>query len=296
LEKLTKRQETLMDVVAEEYIALLSRDPGDPKPEDVMPWLTIAYKEYGIDTVPEIRIAGSPEEALEITGAQSLDYCGLGDGGWVAFYDFFHRIKVLTKDDRIKVLTKDEFSECAALKRYLAVVFDSSLCREAAVLVRYPTAMHFDAEGRLHHSTGPAMKWADGTVYHAWHGVWVEPRIVEEPRSYTREQYDAITQVEVRRALAESAGWDWLVSLLDATVSDRWTDPVFGLSYELLAAGEQRWLRKQSPVLQDKSQPWYIEPVHEDLKTAQAARKWQATRLDVATCEVDPELIYACEA
>ena len=55
-------------------------------------------------------------------------------------------------------------------------------------------------------------------------------------------------------------------------------------------------LRKQSPPLKLGDQPVYYEPVHEDLRTAQAARKWQATDMTPAQCEADPALSYGVEA
>jgi hypothetical protein len=56
-----------------------------------------------------------------------------------------------------------------------------------------------------------------------------------------------------------------------------------------------RWLRKTSPALQDGSSPSYVEPVHEDCRTARGARKWQACTWTPDVCELDPSLQYGLE-
>ncbi len=49
------------------------------------------------------------------------------------------------------------------------------------------------------------------------------------------------------------------------------------------------------------TRPYYIEPVDPDLKTAQAARKWQFAKPDgswpdVSECNKSPELVFSWEA
>jgi hypothetical protein len=56
----------------------------------------------------------------------------------------------------------------------------------------------------------------------------------------------------------------------------------------------------QSPPLKDGTQPSYIEPVHPDLRTAQAARKWQCVDAagnwpDADECNDEPEIVFARE-
>ena len=156
--------------------------------------------------------------------------------------------------------------------------------------------MRTDAAGDLHCSDGPAVTWRDGHPEYSWHGVWVDERVIMEPRSFSREEYLAISDTEQRRALGEAAGWDHIVELLGATRVDTWADQRTGLEYALFASGGDKWLRKQSPVLLTGAAPVYFEPVHEELMTARAARKWQATTLTPAACEADPELSYGCES
>ena len=93
-----------------------------------------------------------------------------------------------------------------------------------------------------------------------------------------------------------SVGVAWrLLQMLGSTSVD--TTTADGLSYELVRCGDgSQYLRMQSPVLQDGSQPHYLEPVHENLKTAAGARKWRVARGNDGRwwtpeeCDKDPSL------
>lgn len=293
LESLTPEQLALAEEIAEEYIRDLTQATL-PDGSAITRWLDIAYGLYDRKRPDRIEICDSPEAALalasELTGNVEayLDDAGIGDGGWLAFYDYFRRIEVLTQDEAADVLALRDFSRIA---------WDSVLLDECAIVVQRPIALKVDDAGNLHCADGPALEWADGKKDFAWHGTWVPERMVLNPRSYTRDEYMAITNTEERRALSESGGWSWVAELLGAKPADEWTDPETGLGYVLLKCPSgEALLAKQSPELKDGAQPRYLEPVHEDLRTARAARKWQATRLTVAECEHDPALSYGVEA
>jgi hypothetical protein len=129
--------------------------------------------------------------------------------------------------------------------------------------------------------------------------------MIEAPESFTKEEILSVTNTEQRRVLAERLGWPRYLEKLGGSVVSTWEDPATKLAYELLELSEtgERVLRKQSPELKDGSQPWYAEPVHRDLLTAQAARKWQAVtpfsrdaRETARLCNTNPELTYSVEA
>jgi hypothetical protein len=170
--------------------------------------------------------------------------------------------------------------------------------RKFCIVSDRPTVVARDDQNRPHSGTGPFIAWRDGWQLFAWHGQRVPARAILAPRSYTREEYLAIRNTDVRRAIGEIAGWGWVAELLGASSLDKWTDPKTALDYELLGCGDgSKLLRKRSPGLKDGgAQPLYLEPVHEELKTAQAARKWQATNWTPAQCEQDPALSYGVEA
>jgi hypothetical protein len=85
--------------------------------------------------------------------------------------------------------------------------------RDAAVLTDRPTALHLESNAgrvRLHCESGPAIGYADGYEFWAWHGVhvpadlirtgWDAARILAEPNA------------EVRRCAIERMGWDKFVT------------------------------------------------------------------------------------
>ncbi len=295
LETLTKKQERLMDQIAEEYIRDLTV-PREPDMAVIERWLDIAYGLFDMKRPARAEIVGSPEAALklefELTGQKqtSLDWCGVGEGGWVSFYDYFQRIGVLDKDDA-------EMKQLIAMRDFARVAYDSILLDECAIVVQRPKVMKLDDQGNLHATDGPCLEWADGERDWAYHGTWMPERVIVSPKSFTRDEYMALTNTEQRRAIGEIAGWAWVAELLGAKPVDAWKDGNTGLEYQLLACADgTKLLKKQSPKLKRGAQPTYFEPVHEDLRTARAARKWQATTLTPAQCESDPDLSYAVEA
>lgn len=293
IETLTKSQEKLMDTVADDAIAMFFKY-RNPNKAVVARWLSVAYGLFDRKPPNRVEIVDSPFAACalasKLTGEKitTTDYCGAADLGWVSRYDYYHRIGVISDE---------EFAQTKALRDFTGVAWDTILLDECAIVVKKPTTMIVDDVGLLHCANGPCIEWADGNRDFAWHGTWVPERIIMSPRSYTAQEYLAITNTEERRALGESAGWDFIVGLIGAQAVNTWTDPKTGLAYALLRCvnGEQL-LRKQSPKLANGDQPTYVEPVHEDLRTAQAARKWQATTLTPRECESDPVLDYDIEA
>ena len=293
LEVLTEDQDAICEAVAAEYIADLTK-PTKPDMEIIRAWLKIVYGFYDKPLPGRIEIAKSPDAALalatELTGEKqtTLDDCGIGDGGWVSFYDAWNRVGVL-KDD--------EVSDLLALRAYMRVAWDTVLLDECAIVVQRPIVLCVDDNGNMHSASGPCMEWEDGHKDFAWHGAWVPERVIMSPRSYSREEYMAITNTEERRALSEAAGWEWVLQLLGGKTIDAWIDPATNLAYALIKCDNgPSLLQKQSPALKNGSQPLYVEPVHEDLRTAAAARKWQSTRLSVAECEANPKLEFGLEA
>ena len=293
LTELTPAQCAILDEVAQEYISSLTKPKKLSLPV-VRKWLKVTYAAMDVPCPERVEFVDSPFAAMalasELTGTKvtSLDSVGISDSAWVARYDAYHRIGVLSNAE-----TEDMF----ALRGFLRCAWDHILLDECAIVVRRPKTLRLDADGNMHSVNKPSIAWGDGHCDYSHHGVWITEKIALRPRSHTITEYKAITDTEVRRALCERAGWEWVADLLGATLQDSWKDAATGLMYTLLSCSDgTRLLRKQSPALQDGSQPVYLEPVHEDLQTARAARKWQATSLTVAECESDPELEYGIEA
>lgn len=307
LTDLTPEQEKLFDsvgdAVAEEYLAVLSR--GDEVSiGDARPALEMVYGFYE-SALPEIEICDSPEAALlraKALGVASpfFDWCGTADAGWLAHYETFARLHTA----EVPLLTEEEATDMRKLQRMLLLggVYDTVLLDERALIVRFPRDVHVNARGDMHCATGPAIHWRDGQAEYCWNGVFVSKQLIESPDTITKKEALALP-TEERRAFCERFGWGPALALFECSLSDSWTDPKTGLSYELYAGPDDAILKKQSPKLMTGEQPHYCEPVHRDLKTAQAARKWQPMMrpgkdpaLVARECNRDPELSYGIEA
>lgn len=75
-----------------------------------------------------------------------------------------------------------------------------------AVAVLPATTVATDAEERPHAENGPALAWADGTQFFAWHGRLVPPEIIDPDRPVTRRRIDRETDLELRWVLTERYG------------------------------------------------------------------------------------------
>ena len=295
-ESLTPEEEAHIDVVAHQWISLLHRGDGlEPESPEIQSGLELIYSSYEMK-VPDVEVIDSPPAALRRAkelGADSpnYDWCGISDSGWLSFYDYFDQIKVL-RDDEPETKQFRVYRDFVKGGVYDCIFFD-----ERALLIRMPNLVKLDQDGNLHANDGPAISWRDGYQEYSWHGVFVPERLIMDPGSYTMDQVLELP-TEERRALGEHLGWDKFAELVGAKPVNAWQDPNTGLSYELLTyADERKLLKKQSPKLQNGEQPFYIEPVNRELRTAQAARKWQAVRnLSVEDCERDPVLVYGVEA
>lgn len=296
LETLTPEQEKMLDAVGDEYIALLHR--GDEIDlEAVRPMLETIYGYYEM-RLPDIEVCDSPkamQQRAKDAGCADAKYdaVGISDAEWVSQQDAYMRLGVLTADEEKEI------------KRMIAFVkggvYDTILCDERAFICRYPHTVKTNAAGDLHSASGPAIAWRDGVSQYSWNGVLVPAQVIDAPESMTRDDLLALN-TEQRRAYCEHYGWDKALTKMGMELKDRWTDPGTGLAYELFQGADLQILRKESPKLQDGSQPWYAEPVHQDLNTAQAARKWQAMcrrgsnpATVAAECNKDPVLTYGQE-
>jgi hypothetical protein len=86
--------------------------------------------------------------------------------------------------------------------------------RESVILTERPVELHHDAQGRLHHPSGPAVRYPDGWCLWAWHGVTMPREIVEDEVPIRRAV--SLRNSEQRRCavemLAGRAGWRQVVA------------------------------------------------------------------------------------
>ena len=69
-----------------------------------------------------------------------------------------------------------------------------------------PRVINRDGRGRLHSEGGPSIAYPDGWALHHWHGVFVEPWVIEQPSLITIEKIGAEKNAELRRVLTERYG------------------------------------------------------------------------------------------
>jgi hypothetical protein len=70
-------------------------------------------------------------------------------------------------------------------------------------LAERPHLLCADANERLHHADGPALRYRDGFSVWAWRGVEVPRWMIEQPDSITLQAIDHATNVEIRRCMIE---------------------------------------------------------------------------------------------
>ena len=164
----------------------------------------------------------------------------------------------------------------------------------------------YKEKNNLHREDGPAIE-SDLEDLFFWHGTLVTKQLIMDPLSVTQKELEEEKNSEVSRAWFERLGPQEYFRRMAIKKVDVWLDTNSGLHYELYDFEKRRgdlqpkMLKMESPLLNDGTQPVYIEPVHPGLLTAQAARRWQfmkedGTWPDVESCNNKPELVFGWEA
>lgn len=306
IDSLTAEQEALMPILRDEWIDRCIGGDDDIDEEQARAGVDFLYSLVNLPPPPEMRVCDSPYAALKMLkelgeDVSSTHRLGLGPSAyWVAFHDFFYRIglKTIREDEGFKKIRGFLYSG----------VWDSILFEEMAIVIRRPTFVKKDSEGRMHCADGPSIAWRDGAALYFWHGVQVPKQLIMTPETVTGEQILGVKNSEVARAVSEKLGWDEYLRRTGASVIDTWTDDRTKLRYELLELKQAKnWtlmpklLKMQSPELNDGSQPFYVEPVDPGCKTAKAARRWQFPNPDGSfltpeQCNEKPDFNFVEEA
>lgn len=302
--ELTKQQQDLIPVVRDEWIKYALGGDSSVDEVKLKVWLEFVYGLIKAKA-PKFEIVGGPLEAQKranaLNGNEEMEYypsgIGIGyDSGWTAYYDYFTRIGVL-KDD--KFARWKEFRETG--------VWDCLLFENIAYVIRRPSLVLKDERGRLHCENGPSVMFPNGEKFYSWHGARVPERLIMNSSDATKEDLLAEKNSEVVRAWGEKLGWGKFLDLIGAVLLDEHKD-ITGLTYGLYDLKVRpspefaRFLKMESPELNDGTRPFYVEPVHPELETAMAARKWKCA-IDVngnrptpEECNKDPELRFLTEA
>jgi RNA polymerase-interacting CarD/CdnL/TRCF family regulator len=118
----------------------------------------------------------------------------------LASYRFFHEMF--------------EENQVIHLARFNEMVSGYLLGEREAWLVRKPTVLELDAQGRLHSVSGPCLEYRDLWGIYAWHGVRVFGELILYPEQVTRETWVQEPNVEVRRAIQERLGYERFIEMM----------------------------------------------------------------------------------
>jgi hypothetical protein len=76
------------------------------------------------------------------------------------------------------------------------------------IMTERPLGLHLDGQGRLHRPDGPASTYPDGFALHAWHGLRVPAWLIDQLPRLRVQDIQAQANVELRRVMLESYGFD----------------------------------------------------------------------------------------
>lgn len=221
----------------------------------------------------------SPQAALFATSQSTTD--GIGCGVIDACYRDLGGSELLGEEPN---------EDTVAVLEFAHRVYDTILFDEQSVLISWPHVVHRDENEELHCATGPAIVFGSGDQYQAeyyWHGQEIDRDVIESPNEVTREYLLGLS-AEKRRATYEALSHEKAIDVLEAGLAD--SEVLNGLEYGLYKSQDSAWLRMQSPPLKDGTQPFYVEPVHEDCTSCAEALAWRATG------ELDSSVRYEFES
>lgn len=324
-DKLTTEQEASRDATYDRWYKFLTEttDVDTVALEEELAWL------YSWDNMPppDVLVCDSPlavvQEARKYDPKiQSTQWIGLSwDAPRAAFYEAHNAMLGADGKPLLHHDVMDHVLRMSKAGAWDGILFDGETATETGLVIvsRRPTLLKHDDQFRPHAVDGPCAMWADGYKLYAYHGVEMEERHIERPNELTREELLTERNSERARAVAEILGWEKFLEKAGTKLISKQTAEAVSatgipetLTYELFAidAPQGRWemapkfLRMQSPVLVDGGSPFYLEPVHPELTSALAARKWQIpkgiwpelTWYDPEECNADPTLDYLAEA
>lgn len=154
-------------------------------------------------------------------GQRGLFWYGQHEANWVAYYEIHRRLG-----------TRFSREDLAELEIWTALVRHGGWWwprEDVCVLSERPAELHVEslgprenAEIRLHHETGPAVRYPDGWTVHSWHGTRVPAWVIEDPDP---ARIGAETNAEIRRCAIERLGWTTYLDGAHLTLVGRAADP-----------------------------------------------------------------------
>jgi hypothetical protein len=159
-----------------------------------------------------------------------------------------------------------------------------------------PAIINRDDRGRLHSESGPSIAYRDGWALYHWHGVAVDPSVIEHPETLTVESIKQESNAEVRRVLIERYGYDRYCTDAELKLIDHCSDahPLVGLrTAKLFRDGDLVLL----DVLNSTPEPdgtvkRYVLPVDPDAYGGRAGKQCLAAMASTWRKQSDPTQLF----
>jgi hypothetical protein len=126
-------------------------------------------------------------------------YAG-GQEALTAFYEFAEKVGARYDEQSKRQLRafKQYTLSCGWIYAFGSIAFVSDR----------PAEIHLDAQRRVHHAVGPAVRYQDGWGAYVWHGTAVPRWLIADRAALTPTAIERLPNVEARRAALEIYGLD----------------------------------------------------------------------------------------
>ena len=132
-------------------------------------------------------------------GEIGYHWWGQHESYWIAFYLFCRDVVGVTYDVK-RSRQLDRWRDIAQSCSWWWSFENYMICCER------PTVVTMDERERIHAPAGPSIAFADGWQVHAWHGVRVPARLIEQPETITAEEILAEKNSEIQRVMLDRFG------------------------------------------------------------------------------------------
>ncbi len=238
--ELTQAQVDMLPAIRDKWMAIgLATGHGDV--ELAKRAICNVYRLANLNPPCRWIVCDSPAEGWEaaekLSGANQNSDQRVWEGGygnldadWLAFYDAFIQFGV------------EEAKSLIPLMQIAQEIGWWWPMADVCILVHRPTAMHRDAEGRLHNPIGPAIDYNGKCKLYLWHGILISPDTINGSLTpediingnFTSGDVLQTRNAEIKRVMIEKIGLDKFFSgLQDVTVRHQDTD-AFGNVMQLV--------------------------------------------------------------
>ena len=121
------------------------------------------------------------------------DAAGQHELTWLGAYEFFRNVLGLREETEPLLGLLQAATNLGWLQPHLNTCW----------LAERPSLLRGDISDRLHHASGPALRFPDGWSVWAWKGVEIPSWIIERPERITLKSIDDELDVQVRRCMIE---------------------------------------------------------------------------------------------